>query len=87
MLEPFENTDASDGRIGGSRNHYIVRARPTWTFNVDGDLFRLVAETYHIHLAHPFDPVLAVHTSLIEPLPHQITSVYNNMLARSTAPG
>jgi hypothetical protein len=35
-----------------------------------------------IRLAHLFDPVLAVHTSLVEPLPHQITAVYEAMLAR-----
>jgi hypothetical protein len=29
-----------------------------------------------------FDPVLAVHTSLVEPLPHQITAVYEAMLPR-----
>jgi len=53
-----------------------------WTFSADGELFRLVAEAYRIHLAHLFDPVLAVHTSLIEPLPHQITGVYGDMLPR-----
>src|SRR6202007_2753262 len=29
---------------------------------------------------HLFDPVLAVHTSLVDPLPHQITAVYEAML-------
>ena len=29
-----------------------------------------------------FDPVLAVHTSIVEPLPHQITAVYGEMLLR-----
>lgn len=29
-----------------------------------------------------FDPVLAVHTSVVEPLPHQITVVYESMLPR-----
>jgi len=29
-----------------------------------------------------FDPLLAVHTSLVEPLPHQITAVYGEMLTR-----
>ncbi|EQD75753.1 SNF2-related protein, partial [mine drainage metagenome] len=29
-----------------------------------------------------FDPVLAVHTSMVEPLPHQITAVYEAMLPR-----
>ena len=33
-------------------------------------------------LAHLFDPVLAVHTLLVEPLPHQITAVYEAMLPR-----
>ena len=35
-----------------------------------------------ILLAHLFDPVLAVHTSLVEPLPHQVTAVYEAMLPR-----
>jgi superfamily II DNA or RNA helicase len=60
----------------------IVQARKTWSFDTEGDLFRLVAEAYRVHLAHLFDPVLAVHTSLIEPLPHQITGVYGEMLTR-----
>ena len=29
-----------------------------------------------------FDPVLAVHTSVVDPLPHQITAVYESMLPR-----
>jgi superfamily II DNA or RNA helicase len=63
-------------------NLEIAETRRAWRFNADGDLFRLVAEAYRIHLAHLFDPVLAVHTSLIEPLPHQITGVYGEMLPR-----
>ena len=51
-----------------------------WAFNADGRLFRLVSEAMRIRLAHLFDPVLAVHTSLVEPLPHQITAVYDAML-------
>ena len=47
-----------------------------------GRLLRLVSEAYRIRLAHLFDPLLAVHTSLIEPLPHQITAVYDEMLTR-----
>jgi len=35
-----------------------------------------------IRLAHPFDPVLAVHTSLVEPFPQQITAVDEVMLPR-----
>jgi superfamily II DNA or RNA helicase len=54
----------------------------SWSFDGDGALFRLVAEAQRIRLAHLFDPVLAVHTSDVEPLPHQITAVYEAMLPR-----
>jgi superfamily II DNA or RNA helicase len=53
-----------------------------WSFEVDGARFRLVSEAQRIRLAYLFDPLLAVHTSLVEPLPHQITAVYGEMLAR-----
>ena len=53
-----------------------------WTFDADGALFRLVSEAQRIRLAYLFDPLLAVHTSLVEPLPHQITAVYESMLPR-----
>src|SRR5215469_11578034 len=58
-----------------------ARGRP-WSFDGDGGLFRLVSEAHRIRLAHLFDPVLAVHTSVVEPLPHQITAVYESMLPR-----
>ncbi len=60
----------------------IVQTNGKRQFTGDGDLFRLVSEAYRIQLAHLFDPLLAVHTSLIEPLPHQITAVYDEMLPR-----
>src|SRR6516162_9227397 len=58
-----------------------AQGRP-WSFDEDGQLFRLVSEAHRIRLAHLFDPVLAVHTSVVEPLPHQITAVYESMLPR-----
>lgn len=64
-----------------SRLEVVTQGRP-WSFDGDGALFRLVSEAHRIRLAHLFDPVLAVHTSLIEPLPHQITAVYEAMLPR-----
>ena len=60
----------------------IVEEGRPWSFDGDGALFRLVSEAQRIHLAHLFDPVLAVHTSVVEPLPHQITAVYEKMLPR-----
>lgn len=59
----------------------VEQGRP-WSFDGDGALFRLVSEAQRIRLAHLFDPVLAVHTSMVEPLPHQITAVYECMLPR-----
>ena len=53
-----------------------------WSFDGDGGLLRLVSEALRIRLAHLFDATLAVHTSLVEPLPHQITAVYEAMLPR-----
>ena len=60
----------------------IVEFGRPWSFDGDGSLFRLVSEAQRIRLAHLFDPVLAVHTSIVEPLPHQITAVYESMLPR-----
>src|SRR5580698_6802186 len=60
----------------------IVEIGRPWSFDGDGALFRLVSEAHRIRLAHLFDPVLAVHTSLVDPLPHQITAVYEAMLPR-----
>ncbi len=59
----------------------VEQGRP-WSFDGDGALFRMVAEANRIRLAHLFDPVLAVHTSVVEPLPHQITADYESMLPR-----
>lgn len=46
---------------------------PQFAFTADGELFRL---------AYLFDPMQAVFTSAIEPLPHQIRAVYEDMLVR-----
>src|SRR5208283_381328 len=59
----------------------VISGRP-WSFDGDGRMFRLVSEAKRIGMAYLFDPLLAVHTSLVEPLPHQITAVYQEMLPR-----
>ena len=53
-----------------------------WAFDASGTDFKLAAEAWRIHLAHLFDPMMAVHTSNVEPLPHQLTAVYESMLPR-----
>ncbi len=82
----FRRADGALGSLllyrGNEPSLEIIEAQRLWAFDVDGALLRLVSEAYRIHLAHLFDPVLAVHTSLIEPLPHQITAVYDEMLTR-----
>ena len=59
----------------------VAGGRP-WSFDGDGELLRLVSEALRIRLAWLFDPYLAVTTSVIEPLPHQISAVYEEMLPR-----
>ncbi len=60
----------------------LLEANLPWSFDADGNTVRLASEAYRINLAHLFDPYLAVHTSSIEPLPHQISAVYQEMIPR-----
>ena len=60
----------------------VLESKLSWSFDADANLLRLASEAYRINLAHIFDPYLAVHTSAIEPLPHQISAVYQEMLQR-----
>src|SRR5665213_3593943 len=53
-----------------------------WAFDGNGDDFKLAVEAKRIDLAFLFDPMMAVHTSNVEALPHQITAVYESMLPR-----
>ncbi len=60
----------------------VLQTGKPWSFDGDADLFRLVSEAHRIRLAYIFDPLLAVNTSLVDPLPHQITAVYEDMIPR-----
>ena len=60
----------------------VEAGREAWALDADPALFRLTSEAMRLRLAHLFDPYLAVHTSNLEPLPHQITAVYEEMLPR-----
>lgn len=53
-----------------------------WSFAANGADFKLGLEAQRIRLSHLFDPMMAVHTSNVEPLPHQISAVYEAMLPR-----
>lgn len=60
----------------------IVEVGRPWSFDGDDHTFRLVSEAHSIRLTHLFDPVLAVHISIVEPLLHPITAIYEEMLSR-----
>jgi uncharacterized lipoprotein YehR (DUF1307 family)/DNA-binding ferritin-like protein (Dps family) len=60
----------------------LITQKYSWRFDADGALFRLVSEALRIDFAHLFDQFLAIHTSQVEPYPHQITAVYEEMLPR-----
>ncbi|KDA41666.1 DEAD/DEAH box helicase [Frankia sp. B2] len=52
-------------------------------FDANASDFKLVAEAQRISLAGLFDPMLAVATSDVQPLPHQIRAVYGELLPRT----
>lgn len=60
----------------------LVSRRITWDVTADAAGFRLAVEAQRIRLAYLFDPRIAIHISHIEPLPHQISAVYEQMLPR-----
>lgn len=60
----------------------IATTQRPWSFEGDGESFKLTVEAKRIDLAFLFDPMMAVHTSNVDPLPHQITAVYESMLPR-----
>ena len=64
------------------QNLSIAKVGKFSTFDANGEMLRLVTEANRIKLAHHFDPYLAIHTSIVQPLPHQITAIYGEMLPR-----
>src|SRR3954468_3167928 len=52
-------------------------------FDADATSFKLVAEAQRIKLAGLFDPMLAVTTSDVQPLPHQLRAVYGELVPRT----
>ena len=68
--------------IADEANISIATTERPWSFDGDGEKFKLTVEAKRIDLAFLFDPMMAVHTSNVEPLPHQITAVYESMLPR-----
>jgi len=69
------------GRVDEQSMSVATVERP-WSFDGDGAAFQLTCEAKRIDLAFLFDPMMAVYTSNVEPLPHQITAVYESMLPK-----
>jgi hypothetical protein len=57
-----------------------------WRFDADPAEFRLAAEALRIRMAGLHDPMVAVSSSAVEPLPHQIRAVYGELLPRPPHP-
>jgi SNF2 family DNA or RNA helicase len=70
------------GRSHEANISLVENSSRPWSFVADGTNFKLALEAQRIRLAHLFDPMMAVHTSNVDPLPHQITAVYESMLHR-----
>lgn len=60
----------------------VASAARVFPFDAKPEAFKLAAEATRIKLAYLFDPMMAVHTSDVEPLPHQISAVYEAMLPK-----
>ncbi|BCX11787.1 MAG: hypothetical protein KatS3mg067_0725 [Thermosynechococcus sp.] len=59
----------------------LVKVRGRFrTFDGDASLFLLGVEAERIRIAHQFDPLFAVNSSIVDPLPHQVEAVYRYLL-------
>ena len=54
-------------RTDGANLSLAEAGRP-WAFDAPGEDFKLAVEAWRINLGHLFDPIMAVHTSSMEPL-------------------
>lgn len=61
----------------------VVHRGAGLAFDGDAESWRLAAEALRIHYAALFDPMLAVVTSDLQVLPHQLTAVYGELLPRT----
>jgi superfamily II DNA or RNA helicase len=71
--------------LGRDRESSLNVVKPGRTRAFDGDpvAWRLAAEALRIRYAALFDPMLAITTSDLQPLPHQIKAVYDELLPRT----
>ncbi|MBR6471925.1 MAG: DEAD/DEAH box helicase family protein [Victivallales bacterium] len=60
----------------------MAKSGLAWSFDSPSHDFKLALEALRIQMGFAFDPMMAVHTSNIEPLPHQLSAVYEAMLPK-----
>jgi len=60
----------------------IATSQLPWTFTANAADFKMGVEALRMRLGHLFDPLMAVHSSDVDPLPHQIAAVYEYMLPK-----
>ena len=58
----------------------VAQKNLPWTFDAPAKDFKRALEALRIQLGCRFDPMMAIHSSNVIPLPHQIAAVYQNML-------
>ena len=58
----------------------VAQMNLPWTFVSPASDFKLALEALRIELGSAFDPMMAIHSSNVIPLPHQISAVYEKML-------
>jgi superfamily II DNA or RNA helicase len=60
----------------------IVEQQSKFSFDGDAEEYKLAAEALRIRYAALYDPLIAVNSSDLQPLPHQIRAVYGELLPR-----
>lgn len=65
-----------------AENLSLAEKELPYSFNGNAQEFKLALEAKRIEFAYLFAPMMAVHSSNIEPLPHQISAVYEAMLPK-----
>jgi len=65
------------------QDNLAIAASGSRAFDAPTSDLKIVAEAQRIKLAGLFDPMLAIATSDVQPLPHQIRAVYGELLPRT----
>ncbi|MBE6357839.1 MAG: DUF3883 domain-containing protein [Lentisphaerae bacterium] len=63
-------------------NLSLAQSGLAWSFDSPSQDFKLALEAMRIQMGFLFDPMMAIHSSNVEPLPHQISAVYESMLPK-----